>query len=77
MLWKKFNEPSMTMAAPLTAGPRLAGPQAPVKGQLTPAATFSHLKLIFPQRNLAWHSTETFLSNFHQVFYSISKMTYL
>lgn len=77
MLWKKFNEPSMTMAAPLTADPWLAGPQAPVKGQLTPAATFSHLKLIFPQRNLAWHSTETFLSNFHQVFYSISKMTYL
>lgn len=77
MLWKRFNKLSMTMAAPLTAGPWLAGPQAPVKGQLTPAATLFHLKLICLQRNLTWHSTETFKSNFHQVFYSISKMTYL
>lgn len=55
MLWKKFNEPSVTMAAPLTAGPWLAGPQAPVKGQLTPAAMFFYLKLICLQRNLTWH----------------------
>ena len=45
MFWKYCNKPSITTAAPLTAGPWLAGPQAPVKGQLTSAATFFSFKI--------------------------------
>lgn len=78
MLWKKFNEPSVTMAAPLTAGPWLAGPQAPVKGQLTPAGTFFSFKINLPSKKPYLAFNRNFLKAISiKCFYSISKMTYL
>lgn len=45
MLWKTCNKASITNTASLTAGSRLASPQAPVKGQLTLTDTFFSFKI--------------------------------